>query len=130
MIEDSSFFYPVWKKITTFASLNNTIIYKMCTTTLHLRLDEDMKNQASDVFEHLGLDLPTAIRIFLRRSIAVDGMPFELKNNRSEWDRMPCSWTVDELKEQVRLSLDDIKNGRTISSEEFDSFLENYKYGS
>ena len=130
MIEDSSFFYPVWKKITTFASPNNTIIYKMCTTTLHLRLDEDMKNQASDVFEHLGLDLPTAIRIFLRRSIAVDGMPFELKNNRSEWDRMPCSWTVDELKEQVRLSLDDIKNGRTISSEEFDSFLENYKYGS
>jgi len=102
----------------------------MCTTTLHLRLDEDMKNQASDVFEHLGLDLPTAIRIFLRRSIAVDGMPFELKNNRSEWDKMPCSWTVDELKEQVRLSLDDIKNGRTISSEEFDSFLENYKYGS
>lgn len=113
-----------------FASQNDINIYKMCTTTLHLRLDEDMKNQASDVFEHLGLDLPTAIRIFLRRSIAVDGMPFELKNNRSEWDRMPCSWTVDELKERVRLSLDDIKNGRTISSEEFDSFLENYKYGS
>ena len=113
-----------------FASLNDINIYNMCTTTLHLRLDEDLKNQASDVFEHLGLDLPTAIRIFLKRSIAVDGMPFELKNNRSEWDRMPCSWTVDELKEQVRLSLDDIKNGRTISSEEFDSFRENYKYGS
>ena len=113
-----------------FASNTDINIYKMCTTTLHLRLDEDLKNQASDVFEHLGLDLPTAIRIFLRRSIAVDGMPFELKNNRSEWDKVPCSWTVDELKEQVRLSLDDIKNGRTISSEEFDSFLENYKYGS
>ena len=113
-----------------FASYTDINIYKMCTTTLHLRLDEDLKNQASDVFEHLGLDLPTAIRIFLRRSIAVDGMPFELKNNRSEWDKVPCSWTVDELKEQVRLSLDDIKNGRTISSEEFDSFLENYKYGS
>ena len=113
-----------------FAAQNDINIYKMCTTTLHLRLDEDMKNQASDVFEHLGLDLPTAIRIFLKRSIAVDGMPFELKNNRSEWDKMPCNWTVDELKEQVRLSLNDIKNGRTISSEEFDSFLENYKYGS
>ena len=113
-----------------FAAQNDINIYKMCTTTLHLRLDEDMKNQASDVFEHLGLDLPTAIRIFLKRSIAVDGMPFELKNNRSEWDKMPCNWTVDELKEQVRLSLDDIKNRRTISSEEFDSFLENYKYGS
>ena len=118
------------KNLFIFAAQNDITIYNMCTTTLHLRLDEDMKNQASDVFEHLGLDLPTAIRIFLRRSIAVDGMPFELKNNRSEWNKIPCSWTANELKEQVRLSLDDIKNGRTISSEEFDSFLENYKYGS
>ena len=100
----------------------------MCTTTLHLRLDEDMKNQATDVFEQLGLDLPTAIRIFLRRSIAIDGMPFELKNNRSEWDRMPCSWTVDELKEQVRLSLKDMEEGRTISSEEAESHFKNHQY--
>lgn len=102
----------------------------MCTTTLHLRLDEDMKNQASDVFEHLGLDLPTAIRIFLRRSIAVDGMPFELKNNRSEWDRMPCNWTLEELNHQVDLALDDIKNNRLHSTEEVNNILKNYKYGS
>ncbi len=113
-----------------FASLNDINIYKMCTTTLHLRLDEDMKNQASDVFEHLGLDLPTAIRIFLKRSIAVDGMPFELKNNRSEWDKMPCSWTVDELNEQVELALDDIKNNRLHSATEVEEHFRNFRYGS
>ena len=113
-----------------FAAQKDINIYKMCTTTLHLRLDEDMKNQASDVFEHLGLDLPTAIRIFLKRSIAVDGMPFELKNNRSEWDRMPCNWTVEELNHQVDLALDDIKNNRLHSTEEVNSILKNYKYGS
>ena len=102
----------------------------MCTTTLHLRLDEDMKNQATDVFEQLGLDLPTAIRIFLRRAIAIDGMPFELKNNRSEWDRMPCSWTVEELNEQVDLALDDIKNNRLHSAEEVDEHFRNFRYGS
>ncbi len=102
----------------------------MCTTTLHLRLDEDMKNQASDVFEQLGLDLPTAIRIFLRRSIAVSYMPFELKNNRSEWDKMPCSWTVDELNEQVDLALDDIKNNRLHSAAEVDEHFRNFRYGS
>ena len=102
----------------------------MCTTTLHLRLDEDLKNEATDVFEQLGLDLPTAIRIFLKRSVAVDGMPFELKNNRSEWDRMPCSWTVEELNEQVDLALDDIKHGRLHSLEEVDDHFKNYKYGS
>ena len=113
-----------------FAAQNDINIYKMCTTTLHLRLDEDMKNQASDVFEHLGLDLPTAIRIFLRRSIAVDGMPFELKNNRSEWDRMPCSWTVDELNEQVELALDDIKNNRLHPAAEVEEHFRNFRYGS
>jgi len=113
-----------------FASQNDINIYKMCTTTLHLRLDEDLKNQASDVFEHLGLDLPTAIRIFLRRSIAVDGMPFELKNNRSEWDRMPCSWTVDELNEQVELALDDIKNNRLHLAAEVEEHFRNFRYGS
>ena len=102
----------------------------MCTTTLHLRLDEDMKNQASDVFEHLGLDLPTAIRIFLRRSIAVDGMPFELKNDRSEWDRMPCSWTVEELKEQIEISMKQIEQGQTISAEEAYEHFMNFNYAS
>lgn len=102
----------------------------MCTTTLHLRLDEDMKNQATDVFEQLGLDLPTAIRIFLRRSIAVDGMPFELKNNRSEWDRMPCSWTVDELKEQIAISMKQIEQGQVVSADEaFEHFM-NFDYAS
>ena len=95
-----------------------------------MRLDEDMKNQASDVFEHLGLDLPTAIRIFLRRSIAVDGMPFELKNNRFERDRMPCSWTVEELNEQVELALDDIKNNRLHSAAEVEEHFKNFRYGS
>lgn len=113
-----------------FAAQNDINIYKMCTTTLHLRLDEDMKNQASDVFEHLGLDLPTAIRIFLRRSIAVDGMPFELKNNRSEWDKMPCSWTVEELKEQLEISMKQIEQGQTISAEEAYEHFMNFDYAS
>ena len=113
-----------------FAAQNDINIYKMCTTTLHLRLDEDMKNQASDVFEHLGLDLSTAIRIFLRRSIAVDGMPFELKNNRSEWDKMPCSWTVEELKEQLEISMKQIEQGQTISAEEAYEHFMNFDYAS
>lgn len=35
-------------------------------TVLQIRLDEDLKNQASKLFEELGMDIPTAIRIFTR----------------------------------------------------------------
>ena len=33
----------------------------MATTVLHVRMDEDLKNEASELFEKLGLDIPTAI---------------------------------------------------------------------
>ena len=35
----------------------------MATTVLQVRMDEDLKNEASELFEKLGLDIPTAIRI-------------------------------------------------------------------
>ncbi len=102
----------------------------MCTTTLHLRLEQDVKEQATDVFEQLGLDLPTAIRIFLKKSIAEDGMPFELKNNRSDWDRMPCSWTVDELKEQVAISMKQIELGQVVPADEAYKHFMDFDYAS
>lgn len=36
----------------------------MATTVLQVRMDEALKNEASELFEKLGLDIPTAIRIF------------------------------------------------------------------
>jgi len=40
----------------------------------------------------------------------------------------PCCWTVEDLKEQIKLSMKDIEEGRTISSEEIEAFLKNYQY--
>lgn len=31
------------------------------------------------LFDRLGLDLPTAVRMFLKKSVAENGVPFELK---------------------------------------------------
>ena len=31
------------------------------------------------LFERLGLDLPTAVRMFLKRAVYEDGVPFDLK---------------------------------------------------
>ena len=45
---------------------------------IQLRVQDDVKEQATELFEKLGLDLSTAIRIFLARSISEKGLPFEL----------------------------------------------------
>ena len=47
---------------------------------LQVRIDPKIKEEASKVYESLGLDLSTAVRLFLMKSIDENGLPFELKN--------------------------------------------------
>ena len=47
-------------------------------TNINIRVDSDVKAKAQDVFSALGLDMTTAINIFLRQSIRKKGIPFEL----------------------------------------------------
>lgn len=47
-------------------------------TNINIRVDRQLKDQAQDLFTHLGLDLSTAIKIFLNRAVAYGGIPFEI----------------------------------------------------
>jgi len=47
-------------------------------TNINIRVDSDVKTKAQDVFLALGLDMSTAINIFLRQAIRKNGIPFEL----------------------------------------------------
>ena len=51
----------------------------MATSVVQIRMDPDLRDSASETFEALGLDLPTAIRIFLKKSVAVHGLPFDVR---------------------------------------------------
>ena len=50
---------------------------------LQVRVDDEIKNKASEIFTALGIDLLTAVRIFLIKCIAVGGLPFEMNINNS-----------------------------------------------
>lgn len=39
--------------------------------------DKALKQEVSDIYEQLGMDLPTAFRMFMKRSQQVRGLPFE-----------------------------------------------------
>ena len=41
----------------------------MSKTSMNIRLDSEVKEQAQQVFNHLGIDMTTAINIFLRQAI-------------------------------------------------------------
>ena len=51
----------------------------MATTNLNIRTDKDIKDQAEAIFNELGLNMTTAINMFLRTAIREHGIPFDLK---------------------------------------------------
>lgn len=44
--------------------------------TVSFRTDDQTKEQAAKLFQDLGLDMSSAINLFLRQSIASNGIPF------------------------------------------------------
>ena len=90
----------------------------MSTTNLNIRTEKTIKDQAEAIFNELGLNMTTAINMFLRSTIREHGIPFELKldmpNNETtaaiiEGKKMledassPRYSSVDSLKEALEL---------------------------
>ena len=48
---------------------------------INIRVDREVKNKAQEVFTALGLDMTSAVNIFLRQAIRKNGIPFELIND-------------------------------------------------
>jgi len=54
----------------------------MSKTEINIQIDEDLKKEATELFDSLGMSLPAAINIFLKQSVREKGLPFELKFNK------------------------------------------------
>ena len=67
----------------------------MATTNLNVRVDENLKKEAETLFADLGLNLSSAITVFLKSAVEYRGIPFEIKKT----DRKA------ELSDEVLLSL-------------------------
>lgn len=50
----------------------------MSSTVVQVRMDESLRSDATAIAEQLGLDLPTAIRVFLKKMVAERAVPFAL----------------------------------------------------
>lgn len=85
-------------------------------TNINFRVEESVKEKASKLFAELGLDMSTALNMFLRQSLIEGGMPFTpsiagMKN---------AGITVIENEEQLDAALEfsnkEILEGKTISN--------------
>ena len=67
------------------------------TSAININVDSNVKKEATELFNSLGLNMSTAINLFLRKSIAEGGIPFELKI------RKPTRSLNEALKEAKKI---------------------------
>lgn len=80
------------------------------TGLVQVKIDPQTKNDVTNLYESLGLDLPTAIRIFFKKSIAVGGLPFELRNDTKSdrWNIYKEARNTIQANNVPEMSLDEI----------------------
>lgn len=50
----------------------------MAKVSTNITIDAEVKKQAQELFADLGMDLSTAINIYLKKALAEQGIPFEV----------------------------------------------------
>lgn len=70
------------------------------TTNFSVRMDSEIKKQCEALYNDLGMTLTTAINVFLRQSLRVGGLPFELRQER------PNKETIAAMLEAGRIARD------------------------
>ena len=87
----------------------------MANGLLQIRIDENLKRDASELYSQLGIDLPTAVRMFLLRSVQVQGIPFSMQLP-TEVKATSAVEAMKRISEDARrrgiadMSLDEINN--------------------
>ena len=51
---------------------------KSMTSAVTIRVDSELKAEVEELFDDIGLNMTTAITCFLKKCVAVQGIPFEL----------------------------------------------------
>ena len=51
-------------------------------TIIQVRVDQELKEQAADVFSNIGIDIPTAVRMFFKAAVRSQGLPFSTSLNQ------------------------------------------------
>lgn len=81
-------------------------------TLVQARIDKDLKKEVAEIYESIGLDIPTAIRMFFVRSKMVRGLPFDTSLPNYAVTRTEALKAVNSLFEQAadvpEMTLDEI----------------------
>ena len=73
------------------------------TSSITVRIDSDLKKEADELFADLGMNLSTAINLFVHQSVRRQKLPFAVSRLRP---RIPNAETLAAIEEADRLIRD------------------------
>ena len=86
------------------------------TSNIYVRVEPEIKEQAENVLEQLGIPMSNAISVFLRQIVLHKGIPFEMKLPQAK----PLSLgalSEKEFNEEIENGLADISSGKIVSAQ-------------
>lgn len=69
------------------------------SVSMNIRMDETTKRQAQQLFAEFGLDMTTAINMFLKQSVREQKIPFELRVHTPNAETIEAIEEVEEMKQ-------------------------------
>lgn len=67
------------------------------TTNFSVRMDSDIKKQCEAMYGELGINLTTAINVFLRQSLRVGGFPFDVRIEQPNKETMAAMLEAERI---------------------------------
>ena len=79
--------------------------------SMNIRMDDTVKRQAEELFAELGMNMTTAVNIFLKQAVRENRIPFEISRN------VPNAGTIAAFEEGDRIAYDrNVKAYKDIAS--------------
>lgn len=73
----------------------------MSTTNITMRLDENLKHQAEELFSDLGMNMTTAMTVFLKQSVREQRIPFTVSRDVPNMETIRA---IEDTKKGIGLS--------------------------
>lgn len=68
----------------------------MAMTNINIRIDSEKKSQAQELFRSLGMDMSTAVNLFIQSALDFGGIPFVIRKYNKESEMAFAE--VEEMK--------------------------------
>ena len=88
------------------------------TSPTQIRINSEIKKQANDLFSSIGLDMSTAVNLFLYQCVLRGGLPFSVEQPKFNNE------TIAAMAEAIRISKDPAVKGYNSIDELKASLLE------